>query len=509
MTFDTTSKAEKIQQEYAEASQEAGGEDDKSRYSFQVDMFFGSGDDEKEAKPLLNNTQWNIVLAIMNIFFGIMIIIAMGAREMEITVIVVILIGVVMTFTSSASLMWFSTMHMEPEAFVTSVNEYIEGKMNSDEKFKAYMKQGWLVNEKKFVPDKDRYIDETIREVNLDVVDPDDAGGEVGLESQLSISRERLQAEVEMVKMDKADETPPPAYPKSSKRDGVVEKSVGGAEVSDSEEPIEGDFISASKRSVSDQGPPSAAPVNSLMNNENSKQTKIKVDMNPSRLPKTRMIQKQDEQQLTPKPILKTSQKEKFTSKDSAEKLRSKTVSFGEPSALYSNPEERAEFNSFKHTRVDSDSESTGSVRSIDVGSVSSMDPSKFNRTADEENEKDVAPPEFYDDLFSPSGLYRFRKYKDSIKSKYPNGYDLANLQEQDLEGMIDKKLARRRIIEKAKEYIKKHKESQAEETDNEDDYANFGIDLGIQAPPGADSDDESIIEGDDPSQAGNNWGMG
>jgi len=494
MTFDTTSKAEKIQQEYAEASQEAGGEDDKSRYSFQVDMFFGSGDDEKEAKPLLNNTQWNIVLAIMNIFFGIMIIIAMGAREMEITVIVVILIGVVMTFTSSASLMWFSTMHMEPEAFVTSVNEYVEGKMNSDEKFKAYMKQGWLVNENRFVPDKDRYIDETIREVlkteglndqeNLDVVDPDDAGGDVGLESQLSISRDRLQAEVEMVKMDKADETPPPAYPKSSKRDGVVEKSVGGAEVSDSEEPIEGDFISASKRSVSDQGPPSAAPVNSLMSDENSKQTKIKVDMNPSRLPKTRMIQKQDEQQLTPKPILKTSQKEKFTNKDSAEKLRSKTVSFGEPSALYSNPEERAEFNSFKHTRLDSDSE------------------------ADEE-EKDVAPPEFYDDLFSPSGLYRFRKYKDSIKSKYPNGYDLANLQEQDLEGMIDKKLARRRIIEKAKEYIKKHKESQAEETDNEDDYANFGIDLGIQAPPGADSDDESIIEGDDPSQAGNNWGMG
>merc|ERR1719373_1338919 len=158
-----------------------------------------------------------------------------------------------MTFTSSASLMWFSTMHMEPEAFVTSVNEYIEGKMNSDEKFKAYMKQGWLVNEKKFVPDKDRYIDETIREVlateglndqeNLDVVDPDDAGGEVGLESQLSISRERLQAEVEMVKMDKADETPPPAYPKSSKSSTHHQRmrSVGGAEVSDSEEPIEGD----------------------------------------------------------------------------------------------------------------------------------------------------------------------------------------------------------------------------------------------------------------------------
>ena len=65
------------------------------------------------------------------------------------------------------------------------------------------------------------------------------------------------------------------------------------------------------------------------------------------------------------------------------------------------------------------------------------------------------APESFYDILFSSSHLkVTFWKYKNVVKKKVPNGFDLEKMDEQDLGDIIHSRIVRKRIIIEASNLI-------------------------------------------------------
>ena len=61
------------------------------------------------------------------------------------------------------------------------------------------------------------------------------------------------------------------------------------------------------------------------------------------------------------------------------------------------------------------------------------------------------APEDFYKILFSPANLkVTFKKYRVPLEEKVPNGFDLANMDESELEDIVSLKMARKKILKQA-----------------------------------------------------------
>lgn len=252
-------------------------------------------------------------------------------------------------------------------------------------------------------------------------------------------------------------------------------QSQGGAEVSDGEEIVE-TYDTEGKRSVTDNTP--SEPITANLEKA-SKKPNIEIELQASRLP----YAGQAENGTPGKSILKEERYfERQRSTPPASK-RLKTVSFNSKSSLFKKPEDAEEYDSFKNTGLDEENEFGGQD-----GGWGSENQRNIQAKSNNQESNEQAPASFYDTLFSTAYLkVAFRKYKQPLMEKYPNGYDLEKLEVEDLEETISSRPHRKRILTEAKKLIEEFRETPGGyDTDGEEDLDFLG------APAETESDDES-----------------
>ena len=78
------------------------------------------------------------------------------------------------------------------------------------------------------------------------------------------------------------------------------------------------------------------------------------------------------------------------------------------------------------------------------------------NDEVDNLSKVEQAPENFYDVLFSSARLkVSFWKYKNLVKTKVPNGFDLEEMDESELGDIISSRLVRKRILVESAKLIK------------------------------------------------------
>jgi len=106
------------------------------------------------------------------------------------------------------------------------------------------------------------------------------------------------------------------------------------------------------------------------------------------------------------------------------------------------------------------------------------------------------APENFYEVLFSAAHLkVTFRKYKDPVKTKVPNGFDLDEMDERELGDIIPSRLIRKRIIAEASKLImaiRDQRSQQAQEPNNTDEEDEEFGDTFLGAPSDANDEDDT-----------------
>jgi len=140
--------------------------------------------------------------------------------------------------------------------------------------------------------------------------------------------------------------------------------------------------------------------------------------------------------------------------------------------------------------------------RSEDPAQVDSTENIESESEKEDSVDQSQAPPDFYNILFSAAHLkLTFKKHKEPLKAKVPNGFDLDGMDENELSDIISSPLVRKRILREASKLATKIKTQTADRRDptqersgGESDEEQVG--LFLRAPDfDDDSDDDSQVQ--------------
>lgn len=436
-----------------------------------------TADDEKP--PLVTDKNANVGLAVLNTIFGMILVVMMNlpGTDSGPYIAVVVFIGSFMALTSSISFVWYLTCYMDQQPFNDQISLYKEQLEESDPEYRKKMQRGWVVQDKKWIENMDTFLNDLVLEDHASIRDADGRSA---------------------------------ANAKHNR-----EFSLGGANMSDDEQIIDDDDLGETITKIGESSPTSGdAPGTyaSLEAGGNTRSdptrspdppavvemTKIIVPTDPIKTPN---MEQQEHDPSKHKSILKQGSSTR-DSIDEPQKKRSQ-VSFMTKEALFDDEETAEEYQRMADAAeeeylpdynmgetdeeeiIDDQSDKTPQALSSD-----SEDPEQ----AFDPNE---APENFYEVLFSAAHLkVTFRKYKDPVKTKVPNGFDLNEMDERELGDIIPSRLIRKRIIAEASKLILAIREQRSSQqaqapnnTDEEDE--EFG-DAFLGAPSDANEEDDT-----------------
>merc|ERR1719410_453591 len=180
------------------------------------------------------------------------------------------------------------------------------------------------------------------------------------------------------------------------------------------------------------------------------------------------------------------SERKSILKKQDSEPKKHRNVSFAGKGNLFANPEEADEIQKMadlQQIREDEEYEAGEKAKTDDIADEPSNEPE-----IDDDNQ---APDNFYEILFSAAHLkVSFWKFKESLKAKVPNGFDLDGMDEKELSDIISSRPTRKRILAEASKLATKIK------TDEKRDptVSVFGSDHGDPTQSSAnDSDSDDV----------------
>merc|ERR1719499_937419 len=402
----------------------------------------GETDSEEENKkkpPLVTDKSANVGLAVMNTIFGMILVVMMNlpGTDSGPEIAVVIFIGSFMALTSSISFVWYLTCYMDQQPFNDQISLYKEKLEESDPEFRKKMQRGWVVQDKRWIENMDTYLNDLVLEEHASMREADGrSAANAKHNREFSMGGANMSDDEQIIDDDDPGET--------ITRSGESSPTSGDAPGTYASLEAAGNTRSDPTRSPE---PPAVVEM-----------TKIIVPTDPIKTPNM----EQQELILDPskhKSILKQGSSTR-ESIDEPQKKRSQ-VSFATKESLFKDEETAAEYQRMadaaeEETQPDYSMGETDEEEIIDDQSDKTPQAlSSDSEDPEQAYDPNEAPENFYEVLFSAAHLkVTFRKYKDPVKTKVPNGFDLDEMDERELGDIIPSRLIRKRIIAEASKLI-------------------------------------------------------
>merc|ERR1719410_893511 len=187
------------------------------------------------------------------------------------------------------------------------------------------------------------------------------------------------------------------------------------------------------------------------------------------------------------------SERKSILKKQDSEPKKHRNVSFAGKGNLFENPEEAEEIQKMadlQEIREDEEYEAGEKAKTDDGVDEPSNEPEIDNN---DQAPEDQAPENFYDILFSAAHLkVSFWKFKEALKEKVPNGFDLDGMDEKELSDIISSRPTRKRILAEASKLATKIKTD--EKLERDPTVSVFGSDHGDPTQSSAnDSDSDDV----------------
>jgi len=402
--------------------------------------------DEDEKPPLVTDKHANVGFAVLNTIFGMILVVMMNlpGTDSGPEIAVVIFIGAFMALTSSISFVWYLTCYMDQQPFNDQISLYKEKLEESDPEFRKKMKRGWVVQDKRWIEDMDEYINDLVMEENASMRKEDERSFKNAQHNREFSMGGASMAGVNMSDDEQIIDDDDP---------GETITRPGESSPTSPNDPGHGTYASleaaGSARSDPTRSPDPPAVV---------EMTKIIVPTDPIKTPN---MEENEHDPSRHKSILKVSSNR--DSIEPPEKKRSQ-VSFATKEALFKDDETAAAYQRMADAAEDDEEYqpdySTGETDEEDIIDDDRSDKTPQALSSDSEDpepayDPNQAPDNFYEVLFSAAHLkVTFRKYKDPVKTKVPNGFDLDDMDERELGDIIPSRLIRKRIIAEASKLI-------------------------------------------------------
>lgn len=426
----------------------------------------GEDGEEEEKGPLIDDHSANVGCSILNSLFGMLLVVAMcmPGTDSGIYILIVIFIGAAMAVCSSVSFVYFIFCFWDTQPFQDQIEEHIEQKKNSDPAFAKKMKRGWIVQDRLYVDDMMQYLTKLAQYQVMQ------EGVEEGAKN-MALGGAAIQSDGEDIIDDDDDR-------ETGTRNGEHSPRTETAG-------------SGTYASMSNAGSSRADPAKTSGSDPDAgiEMTKIIVPSKPIETPDMDAI---DDDSSERKSILK---------KQDSEPKKHRNVSFAGKGNLFENPEEAEEIQKMadlQEIREDEEYEAGEKAKTDDGVDEPSNEPEIDN---DDQAAEDQAPDNFYDILFSAAHLkVSFWKFKEALKEKVPNGFDLDGMDEKELSDIISSRPTRKRILAEASKLATKIKtdEKGSDHGDPTQSSANDSDsdDVGFLGAPADDlSDDEEVLQ--------------
>jgi len=392
---------------------------------------------EDEKPPLVTDKSANVGLAVMNTIFGMILVVMMNlpGTDSGPEIAVVIFIGSFMALTSSISFVWYLTCYMDQQPFNDQISLYKEKLEESDPVFRKKMKRGWVVQDKKWIENMDTYLNDLVLEEHASMREADGrSAANAKHNREFSMGGANMSDDEQIIDDDDPGET--------ITRSGESSPTSGDAPGTYASLEAAGNTRSDPTRSPE---PPAVVEM-----------TKIIVPTDPIKTPN---MEQQEHDPSKHKSILKQGSSTR-ESIDEPQKKRSQ-VSFATKESLFKDEETAAEYQRMadaaeEETQPDYSMGETDEEEIIDDQSDKTPQAlSSDSEDPEQAYDANEAPDNFYEVLFSAAHLkVTFRKYKDPVKTKVPNGFDLDEMDERELGDIIPSRLIRKRIIAEASKLI-------------------------------------------------------
>jgi len=394
-----------------------------------------TADDEKP--PLVTDKSANVGLAVLNTIFGMILVVMMNlpGTDSGPEIAVVIFIGSFMALTSSISFVWYLTCYMDQQPFNDQISLYKEKLEESDPEFRKKMQRGWVVQDKRWIENMDNYLNDLVLEEHASIRDADGrSAANAKHNREFSMGGANMSDDEQIIDDDDLGET--------ITRRGESSPTSGDAP---------GTYASleagGNTRSVPTRSPDPPAVV---------EMTKIIVPTDPIKTPN---MEQHEHDPSKHKSILKQGSSTR-DSIDEPQKKRSQ-VSFATKESLFEDEETAKEYQRMADA-AEEESQPDYNLGETDeeeiIDDQSHQTPQALSSDSEDPEQAfdpDEAPENFYEVLFSAAHLkVTFRKYKDPVKNKVPNGFDLDEMDERELGDIIPSRLIRKRIIAEASKLI-------------------------------------------------------
>jgi len=391
--------------------------------------------DEEEKGPLIDDHSANVGCSVLNSLFGMILVVAMcmPGTDSGIYILIVIFIGSAMAVTSSVSFVYFAFCFWGSQPFQHQIEEHIENKKNSDPAFAKKMKRGWIVKERRYVEDMVQHLTKFAHykaRGHKKVKEMHEGLGEGAKTADMALGGAEFQSDGEDIIDDDDRET----GTRTGENSPRTETAGSGTYAS-----MNAGSSRADPAKTSGSDPDSGIEM-----------TKIIVLSKPIETPDMDALDDDSER----KSILK---------KTDSEPKKHRNVSFAGKGNLFADPEDAdniAKMADLQEIREDEEYEAGEKAQTDDV-----LLPAVTSYTADEpSNEPEIhndnqAPDNFYEILFSAAHLkVSFWKFKESLKAKVPNGFDLDGMDEKELSDIISSRPTRKRILAEASKLATKIK---------------------------------------------------
>merc|ERR1719499_1433876 len=436
-----------------------------------------SDEENKKKPPLVTDKSANVGLAVMNTIFGMILVVMMNlpGTDSGPEIAVVIFIGSFMALTSSISFVWYLTCYMDPQPFNDQISLYKEKLEESDPEYRKKMKRGWVVQDKRWIDNMDQYLNDLVLEEHASMREADKNARH---NREYSMGGDNMSDDEAIVDDDDPRET--------ITRKGESSPTSGDAPGTYATLEAAGNTRSDPTRSPD---PPAVVEM---------------TEFKPTDPIKTPNMEQQQHDPSKHKSILKQGSSKGDSVEEPQQKKRSQ-VSFATKESLFKDDETAANFQRMADLAEEEEQQDynlgeTDTEEIIDDQSDKTPQAlSSDSEDPEQAYDPNEAPENFYEVLFSAAHLkVTFRKYKDPVKTKVPNGFDLDEMDERELGDIIPSRLIRKRIIAEASKLImaiRDQRSQQAQAPNNTDEEDEEFGDTFLGAPSDANDEDEDTTE--------------
>jgi len=389
-------------------------------------------DDEKP--PLVTDKSANVGLAVMNTIFGMILVVMMNlpGTDSGPEIAVVIFIGSFMALTSSISFVWYLTCYMDQQPFNDQISLYKEKLEESDPEYRKKMKRGWVVQDKRWIDNMDQYLNDLVLEEHASMRE---ANKNARHNREYSMGGDNMSDDEAIVDDDDPRET-------------ITRKGESSPTSGDAPGTYATLEAAGNTRSDPTRSPDTPAAVVEM------------TEFMPTDPIKTPNMEQQEHDPSRHKSILKQGSSKGDSVEEPQQKKRSQ-VSFATKESLFKDDETAADFQRMADV-IEEEEQPDYNLGETDeeeiIDDQSDKTPQALSSDSEDPEQAfdpNQAPENFYEVLFSAAHLkVTFRKYKDPVKTKVPNGFDLEEMDERELGDIIPSRLIRKRIIAEASKLI-------------------------------------------------------